>query len=130
MKRFIRKGKALVSIVYTDGDYSNNLFGADFTIEISETITIFCVDMSSNLISANKNQNCYDDAHSLLEKHTKLQSIQVDEMQVTKGFSSYYEKTPHTICKLELNLGNTVLRYTADPQISNNTLFFNINSQI
>lgn len=126
MKRSLRKGSAGVSITYSDGDYSNNLYGSGFTVETYENTICLGIDLSSNLRVQDKAGNCYDDICSLIEKHSKLKWVQIDERQVIEGLASTYQKNPNATCQLKLIVGNKIFEYQVSPQESQGSLFLNI----
>lgn len=129
MKRSIRKTLAFVHVTYLDGDFANNLYGTNFTVEASDTVFVLSIDVTSNLKNHNKRLNCYQDAHDLIEKHSLVKFIQINEPQIVKGLAYYYNKNPNSTWKLKLIIGSKILEYKVNPQLSNEFLFYIINSQ-
>ena len=129
MKRALRRTTAGVSVIYSEGNFSNNLTGADFALEESEACICLSIDLSGNLRVRNKESNCYYDACELAEQHSSLKSVQVDDRQVTDGLAAALRRTPNARWELRLLLGEKgTFKYsvTVTRKKSSNSIFLNV----
>lgn len=127
MKRTLRKTAARVSITYSNGNYSNNLTGTDFSLYESEGRICLSIDLSGNLRVRNKESNCYADARELAEEHSTLEAVQIDERQVIEGLSKANQRTPNPRWELQLLLGEKgTFKYSVKSIMSHGSLFLNI----
>lgn len=131
MKRSLRKTTIGLSVTYSNGSYSNNLMGANITLEESKDSLFLCIDLSSNLRVRNKASNCYYDACELVEQHSSLKSVQIHETQVIDGLVAAHQKIPAAYWKLELTLGERgVFKYFIEPTESNGSVFLNVRANV
>lgn len=127
MNRSLRKTTASVSITYSHGNFSNNLTGTEFELELSETEICLSINLWGNLSVRNKSANCYSDACELVEDHALLKSVQIDDSQVIDGLLNANTKVPNARWKIELLLGEQgTFDYLVKPEVSNGSVFLNI----
>jgi len=127
MKRSLRKTTAGVSVTYAKGNYSNNLIGADFTLEESEACMYFDIDLSSNLRVRNKEANCYYDACELSEQHSSLKMVQIDDSKIIEGLIAALRRIPHARWELRLLLGEKgTFKYSVTLSGSSDSIFLNV----
>jgi len=127
MKRSLRKTSAGVSVTYSNGNFSNNLTGTDFAVEVNDCIIKVSIDLSCNLRVRNKESNCFFDANELAEDHTLLKSIQIDNQQIFDGLIKTREANPDAVWELELSIGDKGLfNYPVTVSGSKGGVFFNI----
>jgi len=131
MKRSLKKTAAGVWVTYSDGEYSNNLAGSDFTVEESQGHICLRIDLSCNLRVRNKEDCCYYDACELAEQHSKLKSVQIGEDQVIKGLAAASKRVPPASWELELALGEKgTFKYSVQPRRSAHSIFLDVRSEV
>jgi hypothetical protein len=131
MERSLRKSAAGVSVTYSDGNYTNNLTGSDFTVEESQGHIFLRIDLSRNLHVRNKEDYCHYDACELAEQHSKLRSVQIDHDQVIKGLAAASRRVPHASWELELALGEKgTFKYRVQPRESIGSIFLDVRSEV
>lgn len=116
-------------MTYTDGNFSNNLYGTEFELEESEDVLCLSINMDCNLRVRNKDANNYTDACDLAYYYEVLESIQIDDPKVIKGLIAGHSNRPHAHWKLILRLGvKGIFRYAASPkpECSGSSVVFNI----
>jgi len=105
MKQSLRKSTSGISVTYSNGNYTNNLVGAEFELDESESRICLNINLDGNLRVRNKAVNCYDDACELAECHTILKAVQIDEEQIIKGLIKAHQRNPSAHLELQLRLG-------------------------
>ncbi len=131
MKRILRKTSAGVSVAYSTGNFSNNLTGTNFAIEVNDGCIKVSIDLSRNLRVRNKQLNCFFDANELAEDHTLLKSLQIDDEQVVDGLLKTTRANPDADWELELNLGKKGLfNYSISVSYSNGSVFLDIEKKV
>lgn len=65
MKKSIRKTAVSVSVVYSDGAFSNDLTGHEIQLDNQSGCLCLRVDLTPNIRVRNKQANCYYDACEL-----------------------------------------------------------------
>lgn len=131
MKQSLRKTSVNIPITYSNGEFSNNLTGSDFTIEVRDHIITIGIDLSRNLRVRNKQSNCYFDAQHLTLDHELLQSMQIPNPQIVSGLTQIRKRNRDAIWKLELKLGeDTSYRYAMSVEVSNRNVLFNIENEV
>ena len=81
----LRKSAVLVSITYSRGGFSNNLYAGPCSMADSDGTAYLVLDFSRNLQTRNKRENnSYTDACELAEEHSDLRTIQIDSGLVRK----------------------------------------------
>lgn len=127
MNRYLRKTTASVSVTYSHGNFSNNLTGTEFELDVSEKGICLSINLRGNLSVRNKSANCYSDACELAEDHALLKSVQIDDSQVIGGFLNANQKAPNASWKIILLLGEQgTFDYPVKPEMSNSSLFLNV----
>lgn len=127
MKRSLRKTTTGISVTYSDGNFSNNLTGTEFELEESKDSLTLSINLAGNLHVRNKSANCYADACELVENHSSLQSVQIDEERIIDGLIAAAQKTPNLPWRLTLLFAEKVVfQYAVKPTASNGSLFFNV----
>ena len=127
MKRSLRKTTADISITSSDGNFSNNLTGTEFELEESEDRICLSINLAGNLGVRNKTANCYADACELVEDHSSLESVQIDERQIIDGLIAARQRTPNARWELKLLLGEKgTFTYSVKPTTSNGSVFLNV----
>lgn len=127
MNRFLRKTTASVSVTYSHGNFSNNLTGTEFELELSEKDICLSINLWGNLSVRNKSANCYSDACELAEDHALLKSVQIDDSQVIDGLLNAHQKAPSACWKVKLLLGEKgTFDYSVKPEMANGSVFLNV----
>jgi hypothetical protein len=127
MNRSLRKTTASVSVTYSHGNFSNNLTGTDFELELSETDICLCINLRGNLSVRDKSENCYSDACELVNDQALLKSVQIDDSQVIDGLLNANKKVPNAHWKIKLLLGEQgTFDYPVKPEMSNGSVFLNV----
>jgi len=131
MKRSLRKTSAGVSVTYSTGNFSNNLTGMNFAIEVKDGIIKVSIDLSSNLRVRNKESNCFFDANEFAEDHALLKSLQIDDEQTIVGLIKASQMNPDAVWELEISIGDKGLfKYKVSLSRSNGSVFFNIEENV
>lgn len=127
MNRSLRKTAASVSVTYSHGNFSNNLTGTEFELELSEKDICLSINLWGNLSVRNKSANCYSDACELAEDHALLESVQIDDSQVIDGLLNAHQKAPNACWKVKLLLGEKgTFDYPVNPELANGSVFLNV----
>src|SRR5271157_239294 len=130
MKQCLRKTSAGVSVTYTDGNYSNNLVGSDFTLDASDESICVSVDLSCNLRVRDKDSNSYYDACELAEEHSKLLSLEIDDLRITNGLGTAHQRHRKARWQLELRMGDKgIFRYWVRPIGRDENIIFRVTAQ-
>ena len=124
MKRILRKTSAGVSITYSTGNFSNNLTGTNFAVEVNDGCIKVSIDLSCNLRVRNKQSNCFFDANELAEDHSLLKSLQLNNEHVIDGLIKTTQANPDADWELELSLVEKGLfNYSISVSFSNGSVF-------
>lgn len=78
----IRKGSFPLSLTYSDGNYTNNLFGDKAYYDAWLNTCELSFDLKMNFRSRNKDGNDYIDVNELNEKRDKLRTIQIFDSSI------------------------------------------------
>jgi hypothetical protein len=125
MKKSIRRTAVGLSVVYSDGAFSNNLTGRE--IELDDLSGCLClhVDLTPNIHIRNKQANCYHDACELAERNMSLKSLQIDDKQVFEKLAVAARNLSGARWRLELALGEKgTFKYAAKPRGSAGSVIF------
>lgn len=126
----LKKTNAAVSVAYSDGDFSNNLSGADFKIEKSAHEIVLSVDLGQNFKVRNKAQNDFLDATHLEEKLGLLSSLSVNDQQVASGVEKAISSYPAASFRLELVLRDAAkVSLKAKPVVDAGSVQFQIEAE-
>lgn len=127
MKNNIMKKSFGIGVIYTDDNYTNNLAGDNFTVEIDKQSISICMDLSKNLRVQNKSVNCYEDAVEFISNHNKLKSIQISEQAIINGLINVNNrvKDPDWSMQLRLNDEN-IYTYSITPIETNLSIFLEV----
>ncbi|HJW30061.1 MAG TPA: hypothetical protein VJ508_12555 [Saprospiraceae bacterium] len=130
MKQLLRKTAALISVTYSDENYTDNLVGTEFELEQSEEIICLNINLTGNLSAEHKLAlaNCYLDACELAEHYSLLKSIHIDsESKIIGGLLKANRKTPNAKWELKLLLGTLgTFKYSIKPSMSNGDFFLDV----
>lgn len=117
MKHTIRKTSSDLHVGYSDGGFSNNLRGENFTSEMNGRTLTLGINLESNLRTRNKSANSYADALEFLEKHDRLNLLQLNEEKVVSAIASAWKRNSANEMRLALSLGNNgSFSYEVKPQ--------------
>lgn len=123
----LRKSCSHLHVSYTDEDYSNNLSGTDFCLNSSNEANSLSINLVGNLTQRNKQTNSYSDALDLIEKHSMLEQVQIDEQVVIEGLLKAYKTNPSATWYLELSFGEKgCFKYQIKPSLENGSVFLDI----
>ena len=127
MKHMLRKTSINISINYTNGNFSNNLTGTDFSLDDSDDKITLSINLATNLRVKNKTLNCYADACDLANDHFMLDQLQIYDEQVIKDIVAAKKKNSDAVWMLYLLLGEKgKFECSVMPTISNGSLFLNV----
>lgn len=73
----IRKGSFSLSLTYSDGNFTNNLIGANAAYDTRVNTFEFTFDLKKKFRSKNKHGNDYLDINGLNEQRDKLRAVQI-----------------------------------------------------
>lgn len=86
MEYLLKKSKENIHIEYDDGDFSNNLFGSNFTLipnSANKSLELR-IDLSSNFRVRNKQTNTYYDMMELERNIDRLKVLSFNDKTVIK----------------------------------------------
>lgn len=127
MKRSVRKKTSGVSVTYKNGNFSNNLIGNNFELDLRENIIEFHLSLEPNLRVRNKESNCFFDAKELIEDFTLLKELQIDEEKIYEEVSSKLKSNPDLPWKLTLHFGSDgSYSHETKPEVDKPSVWFSI----
>jgi len=88
----IRKGSFSLSLTYSDGNYSNNLFGDKAYYDAWLNTCELSFDLKRNFRSRNKDGNDYIDVNELNEERDKLRTIQIFDSSIASTIKKKREE--------------------------------------
>jgi hypothetical protein len=123
----LRKGSTVLGVTYSDGGYTNNLFGSAIAVEMRDGRFTIVIDMTSNFRVRNKGTNTYLDAEELATKRGVLSAIQIDETKVIDGLVSAWNRAGHPSVFMRVLLAtHGTATYQVRPETVGSTLYLNV----
>ena len=104
MIRKLRVTTAGVSVIYTNGNYTNNLIGNNFAAEIKDDHVVLIVDLAPSFRVRNKSTNTFYDANELADDSDQLESLTICDDKVPKELKKYRIKHKDLPWKLRILL--------------------------
>ena len=133
MENTLLKQSLGMYVEYSDGGYSGNMRGRNFTFQVLGGQACLTIDMSGNLRVKNKAASQYEDAGEFVEQHIKVKHIQILDADLVRRFfqlakSSPLVKNPEpTACMILMHFGgNTFLYNVTHVELRNDSAMFDV----
>lgn len=124
VKRCLKKLETEITVNYADSGYTNDLFGSSFTVGDLGDSVILSIDLASNFRVRNTDSNRYADACELVENQSILESIQIDDEDLTDAVTAIHRRHPKKQWRLHLLLGaEETLQYEIKIEALGDSLF-------
>jgi len=125
VRHSLRKTNAGISVIYRNGNYSNNLSGDNFTAEINGNGDIVVsADLSKCLYARNKSTNSYYDVNELAEDHLILEQVYVYDGQVSKKLKDFASRNNAKRVCLKLRIGDNLFEFPSQLSADTSTAKF------